>query len=324
MLVTAKSIKTNEPRWEEIRGRILAVFKKYFYEPILETLDLPDSTISNSDDEDDALIRAIARGRITFDRGVFRGRLSARVSRRLKELGATFDKKDGVFRLLAERLPPGVRTAIDTSEARFKVTLQKIDAHLESLTPAGLAEKVKTADIFNKDLWQMQAEVEKSLKGITVAPKLTESQADFIAREWSENLQLWIRNFTEEQISDLRQKVTLGVFRGDRQSVLAETIRRSYGVTESKAKFLARQETHLLMAKFKQARYTESGSTHYRWKTVAGSPAHPVRPSHKVLDNKIFRWDDPPVTTSPNEPQRRNNPGEDYNCRCYAIPVFKK
>jgi SPP1 gp7 family putative phage head morphogenesis protein len=98
-------------------------------------------------------------------------------------------------------------------------------------------------------------------------------------------------------------------------------IRESFGVTEKKAKFLARQETGLLMAKFKESRYTESGIHQYKWRCSAGSAKHPVRPSHKVLDGRVFRWDTPPITTAPDEPQRRNNPGEDFNCRCVAIPI---
>ena len=54
--------------------------------------------------------------------------------------------------------------------------------------------------------------------------------------------------------------------------------------------------------------------------TVVGSPNHPVREMHKALAGKVFSWDDPPIT---NEKGDRNNPGQDYGCRCYARPIVE-
>lgn len=39
-----------------------------------------------------------------------------------------------------------------------------------------------------------------------------------------------------------------------------------------------------------------------------------VRPSHRVRDGRIFSWSNPPDT---------GHPGEDYNCRCEAIPYVE-
>jgi len=54
----------------------------------------------------------------------------------------------------------------------------------------------------------------------------------------------------------------------------------------------------------KQARPT----THYIWRTRLDSK---VRSSHAINDGRIFSWGNPPAT---------GHPGEDYNCRCRAIP----
>lgn len=298
----------------------MEAFDKYFYAPLVAELKLNINTIQNS--KKDELTRAIERGTVTFDRGAFSGRFNAGISRKLKEIGATWDKRKGVFRLDLGNLPAELRATVEASRSRFERTLQRLDAHLAKDLPAEIAEHVKTADLFNKSLWDVQEELETTLKNITIVPKLTESQADFISAEWGENMQLWVKNFSEEEIKKLRKAVQQNVFAGNRREQLVQLIKQSYGVTENKATFLARQESHLLLAKYKEARYTESGSTHYKWKCVAGSPLHPVRPSHKALDNLVFRWDDPPITTAPTETQRRNNPGEDYNCRCFAIPLF--
>ena len=41
---------------------------------------------------------------------------------------------------------------------------------------------------------------------------------------------------------------------------------------------------------------------------------------HKDLDGKIFEFANPPIT---NEKGDRNNPGEDWQCRCEAIPIVE-
>ncbi len=107
---------------------------------------------------------------------------------------------------------------------------------------------------------------------------------------------------------------------GYRYETLVAEIQKSYGISQRKAKFLARQETSLLMSKFKQVRYQEAGSNEYIWDCVAGSSAHPVRHFHLLNRGKIFRWD----TGAPiNANGDRKNPGQDYNCRCFAKPIIR-
>ena len=162
-----------------------------------------------------------------------------------------------------------------------------------------------------------------SIKNITVGPQLTKEQAARIADEWQTNMKLWVKDFTEKEILKLRKDVKSSVFTGNRYESMVSKIQKSYGVSANKAKFLARQETSLLMTKFKETRYKDVGVNEYEWRCVAGSKNHPVRPAHKKLEGLRFSWDNPPITTAPGEPVRRNNPGQDYNCRCFAKPIVR-
>lgn len=38
-----------------------------------------------------------------------------------------------------------------------------------------------------------------------------------------------------------------------------------------------------------------------------------VRATHRANDGRVFSWNDPPDTS---------HPGEDYNCRCEAVPYM--
>ena len=84
------------------------------------------------------------------------------------------------------------------------------------------------------------------------------------------------------------------------------------------------------MAKFKEVKYKQVGVRKFIWKCVAGTTNHPVRPSHKICDGKIFSWDNPSeldknglIKVGGVRKPSDNNPGEDYNCRCYAKPIVE-
>ena len=53
----------------------------------------------------------------------------------------------------------------------------------------------------------------------------------------------------------------------------------------------------------------EDEATHYIWRTVGDDK---VREEHAVREGKVFAYDNPP---------EGGNPGEDYNCRCWAEPI---
>lgn len=320
--IELKPIKESTEDFDMLEARIKETFKRLVYYPLLRELQEPRRTLQNASGED-ALIEAIRSGRITFSRGKFSGKLNATLTKELKKLGAKWDSKSASFRLLSADLPDSLRSAVTLSETRFLEKIAGIDKKLAQILPEEIADSVKSADLFDRTLWRTNEAFEDSVKGITVAPKLTADQRARIAEEWQENMRLWIQNFTEEEITSLRAKIQKAAFAGVRRESVLQTIQTSYGVSANKAKFLAKQETSLLMAKFKETRYTDAGVHEYKWGCVAGTKNHPVRPAHKRLEGRIFRWDNPPITTEPGQPARRNNPGEDYGCRCFAKPVVR-
>ncbi len=319
--IELRSVRETLEDYDAITDRIREVFKKELYLPLLKILSIPTAKLSNSRD---SLLRAIQQGVITYADGTFQGSFNSHTSKELRDLGAKWDRKTSTYKLSETKLTLDVREAVSTSQARFIEKLKQLDVKLQKILPAEIANKLKIEDIFDSQLWKVDKAVKKTLENITVTPTLTKDQRQQIAAEWQGNMDLWIKDFAEEQIKELRKSVRDSVFKGNRYESLVKSIQDNYGVTSNKAKFLARQETNLLMAKFKETRYEDAGVFEYRWRCVAGSKNHPVRPSHLALNGKIFRFDTPPVTTDPSEPQRRNNPGEDYNCRCYAVPVIRK
>lgn len=317
-MIILPPIKEDLSDYDAIESKIKELFKKEIYYPLLKEFSLPKTTIRNSIED---LIYAIGSGRITFSRGTFAGRFSSVISKELRSLGAQFDRPTGTYKIRQSSLPYEVRTAISASEFRFRQKLDRIDAKLAQILPEEIAGKLKVESHFDRAIWKVQRKFKDSVAGLTITPQLTKVQSKRISSEWEKNMQLWINDFTKKEISELRRDIQKAAFSGNRYESAIKTIQKSYGVTENKARFLARQETSLLMTKFKQARYQEVGVDWYKWGCVGGSKNHPVRPWHRALEGKTFRWDDPPITTKPGEAVRRNNPGQDYNCRCFARPM---
>lgn len=81
-------------------------------------------------------------------------------------------------------------------------------------------------------------------------------------------------------------------------------------VSASRAELIARDQTLKLNAKINETHQTSAGVTSYVWST---SGDERVREEHAALAGETFNWSSPP------EP---GHPGEDYQCRCVALPVM--
>lgn len=309
-------IKESSEDFEAIEEAIKELFKREIYFPILGELSMKKKALHNAMP---GLLDGIRSGRITFYRGTFSGRFNSAISKDLQKMGARFDRKTGTYKIEQSSLPQDVRNAISVSLNKFQEKIAGIDKKLAQILPEEIAGKLKIDHLFDRTLWKKERSFRDAVKGITIAPKLTPEQAKRISAEWSENMQLWIKDFTEKEIKELRQNIEKTVFTGNRYGSAIKTIQDSYGVSARKAKFLARQETSLLATKFEQVRYQAAGSEYYKWGCVSGTKLHPVRPMHKALEGKIFRWDTGAIVNVQGE---KKNPGQDYNCRCFARPIL--
>jgi SPP1 gp7 family putative phage head morphogenesis protein len=107
------------------------------------------------------------------------------------------------------------------------------------------------------------------------------------------------------------QKLAMdAVVGGRRPAEVAAEIMRTEEVTTSRAMLIARTESAKASAVITQERAKGIGATHYIWRTAQDSD---VRESHAEMDGEVCAYDDPPIVDG--EPL---NPGEIYNCRCFA------
>jgi SPP1 gp7 family putative phage head morphogenesis protein len=136
-----------------------------------------------------------------------------------------------------------------------------------------------------------------------------------------------LRSLLEEQVelitslpldaaTRVHQIATGQLYSGARPEELRRQIMLTGHVTRTRADLIARTETARATTTLTQARAEHVGSEGYVWRTAEDAD---VRPLHRKLAGKFFRWDDPPVSGERGE---RSHPGAVYNCRCYPEVVI--
>ncbi len=305
---------------ERLAKEIEALLESEVYLPLLGIIGVKKRSIKNAKED---VISALRSGKIFYSRGKFRGKFDSTLTRELRSLGAEWDRRQEAWSIPISAIPVVMRVEIGLAVARTEEKTKKLLDALSKFDTAKISEKLNADSIFDASLSKAEKKVKRSLGPLGITPTLTEEQKNLIIREYTANTQKDIKGWLDEELVALRAKITRLTLQGVRYENLIDALQQSYGVSREKATFWARQENNLMTAKFRESQMRDAGVMQYEWRTVAGSPNHPVRDSHKALDGKIFSWDDPPITTMPGKPQRRNHPGEDYNCRCIAVPVIE-
>ncbi len=299
-----------------IEKNIQIFFDELFYKPIF---DIIKKSIDFKYNENNLIKEALLKGQIQFNNNNFSGNFNIRLVAELKKLGANYDKRTGNYNISLINLPYDIQSTIAISQNKFRQLNENILEYIDGLNDEKITNSLDVID-FNQSYTKIIGNLENQFKitsdGI-IDYNINQKIADNLAIDYTNNLNLYIRNFTDENIFNLREKVYQNTFDGYRAEKLIDIIKSNYNVSQNKAKFLARQETNLLTAKFRQERYTDSGVNKYKWR-IRGFH---TRPDHERLNNKIFTWDNPPITNR--ETGERNHPGEDYNCFCLAIPIVE-
>lgn len=299
-----------------IAKAIYAVLFDAIFEPLYEIMDIPQ-TRRNAKTTN--LIEALRNGEIQYVQGFFIGPLNSKISKELRGIGAVYNKLKKAYKLELSHLPQDVMNAIAEGNILAKNQLSEVDNFLRAIE----GRKIKVPDLsafFDDTFTGLSKQFQDTTKKITsrdleipIDPNLKAK----LVEGYTLNLEKYINDWHDEAVLRLRQKVSKNVQKGYRAENLIESIQSERSISFNKAKFLAKQETSLMVSKYRQIRYEEIGVRKYMWST---SRDPRVRKDHRELQGKIFRFDQPPVTD--HSTMARNNPGEDFNCRCVAIPVL--
>lgn len=313
-----------------ISEEIKFYFQDLIYRPMLEVLkedtgltgvNVDKATPLKTNSQASALT-ALKNGRLQYVDGCFVGQMNASISKYFSGLGAKFNHVKKGWTLPVDQMPFELKTAVLASSSKSRQVIDRLNKKLDQIRKD--AELIRTPIEPAKQVGKIMQGLQEQFKGttseaITIQPLLTNPVKHAIETEYTTNLDKFIKEWQNEAIFRLRAQIEDNALDGWRSDRMVERIQAEAGVSRRKAEFLARQETSLLVSKYRQASYEEVGIKEYQWST---SHDIRVRHDHRELNDGIFRFDNPPITDK--KTGARNNPGEDYNCRCVAIPIFRE
>ena len=315
MVVKLKPIVDRHAYSRHITRELMNVWRSCLFDKLLSII----RPIEQYFNDINVLMDAISKHKIRYVDGGFVGKFNAQISKELVKLGAKFDKRKNKYMISRDKLPQSIKHAISMAHLSTLQMYKEVLDFLNSYNPRqmlGLIDDVLDwpLHIMLEDLGeQARKTIENAIK---VKVQFFEDDERRFKQQYSEDIKKSVKNFTDQQVVRLRQMVENSLLHGAEDEPLITSIQKEFNVTYNKAKFLARQETGLLVAKYRQLTYNRVGINKYQWST---SHDERVRKMHKDLDGKIFEFDNPPTT---NEKGDKNNPGEDWQCRCQPIPIF--
>ena len=212
-------------------------------------------------------------------------------------------------------------------DSKLRRLLQEVAEALEQRIAAfGLDEKVKKiAELAKGTSLREWKKAVKDTLGIDLLDDYYKGEFyDEAIRRWiSENI-LKIKSLPTETLGNMRQIILDSYVKGKSIRDIQKDIQEAYNVSKRYAQLLARDQIATLNAQITKQQQQDAGCKKYKWSTSHDSR---VRDCHRSLNGKTFSWDDPPEMWYETKSGRvytgrHCHPGEDYCCRCVAIPVF--
>lgn len=317
-----KPIQPKEYFINKITREIVNFEWNWYYKPILDILK-PNSVIN----ENDAIFNALKSGALYYQNGAFyskSGRFSNTIAKELEKIGARYSKYGRCYRITKNKIPDDLLWVIETTNAKVYSDVlairQIMDKSIGDITEA--IKNIKVEDVVEQMFFDLQDRVEKNFKENKIemiTPKLTDYRAKALTENYIENLELGIKNWQEKDIIKMREVVGQMAIKGESRITIQNYIETQFKVSQSKAKFLTRNESSIATTEYLKATYQENGSEEFKW--VAAMDER-TRDEHRKLNGNIFRYDNPPIIDE--RTGTRGMPAEFYNCRCTFIPIFKK
>lgn len=212
-------------------------------------------------------------------------------------------------------------------DARIRLMLQEVSAALEKrIAEYGLDDKIQQIAKMTKNtsVREWKRVVHDTL-GIDILDDYYSGELyEQLIQRWIAENVAKIKSLPTETLGSMRQIILDGYLKGRSIRDIQKDIQSEYCTSKRRAQLLARDQLATLTSQMAQMQQTDAGCKKYRWSTTKDSR---VRPCHKALHGKTFSWDDPPEMWYDTKggrvyTGRKCHPGEDYCCRCVAIPVF--
>jgi SPP1 gp7 family putative phage head morphogenesis protein len=235
--------------------------------------------------------------------------------------------------ILAEKASENVRQ--DSAQSNLEKMLEALKITLKGQPESDL--KLMTMDVGQRTHRWNNKEWQKTVKGIMGVnilmrePWLNDALNGFVA----ENVGL-ITSLRAQVLGNVEETIRRGFSAGLRHETIMTDIADRLGVAKTRARLIARDQVSKLNGALTKERQQDAGLSLYTWETSDDSRVREKTKStssHRALDGKLCRWDDNTVYSDDNGKTWKSRaaigafvgiPGQDFQCRCWAKPVFEE
>lgn len=271
------------------------------------------------------LQRAFKNNIITYKDNLITGTFNSRITRELKELGATYDFRRNAFKI--DVLPSELQNIVYNNQFKVKNFVYDLDDFASEYLK-NLEQSIDFIDVdYNGVIDDYFNQLQYNFEDIGIKPTLNKYQIKAINDKYIYDSKTYIKDFLEKDVIKLREQIKKYVLEdGYSDKTIANYIEKTYNTTQTHSLFIARQESSLILAQYTQSQYESLGIKKYVWLTsnderVRDYPNNNKSGgNHKMLDKKVFSFNDPPITNLLTG--ERHNPGEAFNCRCVASAII--
>jgi SPP1 gp7 family putative phage head morphogenesis protein len=134
----------------------------------------------------------------------------------------------------------------------------------------------------------------------------------FIKNAISQNVEL-IKTMDTKVFEDIKTLVYQNIAQGSTKTKLSESLLNLGAKSRKKAEQIAKDQTNKINENINNQRVQALGATHFEWMTTGREN---VRSEHDSFDGKTYSY-------KKGAGSRGILPGQDVNCQCTAIPIFK-
>lgn len=313
-----KDFKIKQAYTKLVEKALFSYLWEGIYKPMFEILDIKPVVAKNSLN---VIVEALRDGKLLYIEGGFKAKtkFTNAQSRQLEKWGAVWDKRTKMYRLPETKLPDKLRVVVAEMRVNAENQIKLLQGYIEQVEAnmPYIAETMVFDNEVKTILDDAGNEVKKNVKKLhVIEPELSEKQKAEIARTYTENVRGYvIKDFANERIPEMRRKIQELVLQGYRTDKIQELLEKEYGFMARKAKFLAQNETTIMLSEYKKVTYQEMGFDKFIWKTITDGRE---RPLHEALHNTVWSYNNLPVIDE--RTGQTGLPGQTYNCRCEQIP----
>jgi SPP1 gp7 family putative phage head morphogenesis protein len=205
-------------------------------------------------------------------------------------------------------------TAEPDTAPKTEELAQVLEQYAQILAPwAGAVARYMTATVAaqNAKAWKQHS----ARMGVAMRQELTTAPTGALLQQLlDENVHLITSLPTEaaKQVHAMAKEVRIN---GQRASSLIPRIQALGGLTEARARLIARTEVARCANGLTAVRARHIGSEGYIWRTAGDDD---VRDSHAEMEGTYVRWDTVPKLSDGTQ----THAGMIYNCRCFPEPVL--